>query len=70
MSKSWNKDEYFSEITEDYSNYKWYKGEWENPYTADTDRPLAASLWEYEKTFHFSYLDSPSEHSLRVAYEK
>lgn len=48
---------YFSGIPEDYSNYHWYKGENENPYKNDTSHPLAASFWEYERDFHFGYLD-------------
>lgn len=50
--------DFFSGITEDYSNYKWYKGETNNPYLDDTERPLAANFWEYEKDFHFSFLNS------------
>lgn len=53
----WNKHGFFSGITEDYSHYHWYKGEKENPYTKDTMHPLAAQFWEYEKEFHFSFLD-------------
>lgn len=40
-----------------YSHYRWYKGENKNPYIGNTDMPLAASLWNYERDFHFSYLD-------------
>lgn len=36
--------------------YTWYKGEDQNPYTGNTEMPLAASLWEYEKEFHYSFL--------------
>lgn len=57
MAKDWNKEGFFSGITEDYSNYRWYKGENQNPYTGNTEMPLAASLWEYEKEFHHSFLD-------------
>ena len=32
MADNWNKAGFFSGITEDYSNYHWYKGEKENPY--------------------------------------
>ena len=53
----WNKAGYFSGITDDYSNYTWYKGESKNPYTDDDTRPLAARLWEYEKEFHMAFLD-------------
>ena len=49
MADNWNKAGFFSGITEDYSNYHWYKGEKENPYKSDTFHPLAASFWEYEK---------------------
>ena len=34
MADNWNKAGFFSGITEDYSNYHWYKGEKENPYKA------------------------------------
>lgn len=47
----------FSGITEDYSNYTWYKGENENPYLNDKERHLAASFWEYEMEFHSAFLD-------------
>ena len=57
MTKDWNKEGFFSGITEDYSNYKWYKGESYNPFKDDTDRPLAAGFWEYEKDFHFTFLE-------------
>ena len=53
----WNKAGYFSGITDDYSNYTWYKGENKNQYTDDDTRPLAARLWEYEKEFHMAFLD-------------
>ena len=56
-SDNWNKEGFFSGITEDYSKYHWYKGEKENPYKNDTFHPLASSFWEYERDFHFSYLD-------------
>lgn len=68
---NWNKEGFFSGITEDYSNYRWYKGEKENPYTNDTDHPLAASFWEYEREFHFSYLDkADTSKNLADAYKK
>lgn len=57
MANDWNKEGFFSGITEDYSNYRWYKGEDRNPYLGDPTRYLAASLWEYEKNFHENYLD-------------
>lgn len=61
----------FSGIPEDYSNYHWYKGEKENPYTKDTFHPLAASFWEYERDFHFGYLDkADTNKSLAEAYNK
>jgi len=31
---------YLSGMTEDYSNYRWYKGEAENPFTGDKQKPL------------------------------
>lgn len=58
MSKDWNKEGFFSGITEDYSNYQWYKGEKENPYTKDEFHPLAASFWEYERDFHLDFLEA------------
>jgi hypothetical protein len=48
----WNKAGCFSGIPEDYSNYRWYKGESINPYTSDATHPRAAQFWEYEKEFH------------------
>ena len=57
MAKDWNEQGFFSGITEDYSNYTWFKGESKNPYTDDQKRPLAASFWEYEREFHMNYLD-------------
>lgn len=54
---NWNKEGFFSGITEDFSNYTWYKGEPENPYKKDLARPLAAAFWNYEREFHFSFLD-------------
>ncbi|MFA6662402.1 MAG: hypothetical protein WCS56_05160 [Bacilli bacterium] len=59
MAKNdWNKEGFFSGITDDYSNYHWYKGEKENPYNKDTKRPYAARFWEYEKEFHMNFLDA------------
>ncbi|MDH6308019.1 hypothetical protein M2451_002538 [Dysgonomonas sp. PFB1-18] len=70
MGKEWNKEEFFSGITEDYSNYKWYNGEKSNPYQNDVKRPLAASLWEYEKEFHYAFLDrSETGESLSESYK-
>ncbi|MDH6357626.1 hypothetical protein [Parabacteroides sp. PF5-9] len=58
-----------SGITEDYSNYKWYNGESDNPYIGDTERPMAAAFWYYERDFHFSYLDGlNTEKSLKDSY--
>lgn len=37
--------------------YTWYKGENQNLYIGNEDMPLAASLWDYERDFHFSFLD-------------
>jgi hypothetical protein len=53
----WNKAGCFSGIPEDYSNYRWYKGESINPYTSDATHPRAAQFWEYEKEFHLAFLD-------------
>jgi hypothetical protein len=58
MKTDWNKEGFFSGVTEDYSNYKWYKGEKENPYQVDDEQPLAASFWIYERDFHFDFLDT------------
>lgn len=68
MINEWNKEGFFSGITEDYSNYRWYKGEAKNPYTGDKERPHAARLWEYERDFHFNYLDSLTDQPLKDAY--
>lgn len=71
MSNNWNDYGFFSGITEDYSHYKWYKGEDENPYLNDKERPLAHSLWEYERSFHFGYLDAKdSSKSLKESYDE
>lgn len=68
-NNNWNKDGFFSGITEDYSNYRWYKGEDFNPYLYDKERPLAATFWQYERDFHFDYLDaSNTTISLSEAY--
>lgn len=70
-NEDWNKAGFFSGITEDYSNYHWFKGEKENPYTKDTFHPLAASFWEYERNFHFGYLDkADTQKSLTEAYNE
>lgn len=58
MATDWNKEGFFSGITEDYSNYRWYKGEDVNPYAYDKERPLAALFWNYERDFHFDYLEA------------
>ena len=61
----------FSGIPEDYTNYRWYKGEQMNPYTNDTFHPLAASFWEYERIFHLGYLGKANTNkSLTEAYNK
>jgi len=70
MANDWNKEGFFSGITEDYSNYRWYKGEAGNPYTGDKEKPLAASLWEYEKEFHFNYMDSQTDKPLKETYQE
>jgi len=62
---------FFSGITEDYSNYRWYKGEEANPYQGDTEKPLAAAFWEYEKEFYMKYLDkADASISLAEAYKQ
>ena len=59
------------ESSEDLSCFTWYKGEKENPYTNDKERPLAAALWMYERDFHLSYLDNAdSSTSLEDAYKE
>lgn len=40
-----------------YSHYRWFKGENKNPYIGNTEMPLAASLWDYEREFHLAFLD-------------
>ena len=71
MAKDWNKQGFFSGITEDYSNYTWYRGESKNPYQNDQKRPLAAQFWEYERDFHMGYLDrSDTSVSLADAYRQ
>lgn len=71
MEKDWNKQGFFSGITEDYSNYRWFKGESENPYENDTERPLAARFWQYERSFHLSYLEAAdTRESLADAYKR
>lgn len=71
MSKEWNKEGFFSGITEDYSNYRWYKGEKENPYQGDDKQPLAATFWIYERDFHFDFLDTgvTNKETLSGAYK-
>ena len=66
MATDWNKHRVFSGITEDHSNYTWYKGETENPYQGDQKRHLAAQFWEYEREFHLAFLSHP-EASLTLA---
>ena len=71
MAKDWNKHGFFSGITEDYSNYRWFKGESKNPYQGDQERPMAAQLWEYERDFHMDYLDrADTSVSLADAYKQ
>lgn len=58
------------ESCEDLDSFTWYKGEKENPYTGDPERPLAAALWMYERDFYLSYLDNAdSNTSLEDAYK-
>ena len=57
--------------SEDLDSFTWYKGEKENPYTGDPERPLAAALWMYERDFYLSYLDNAdSNTSLEDAYKE
>ena len=71
MAKDWNEHGFFSEITEDYSNYTWFKGESKNPYIDDQKRPLAAQFWEYERDFHLAFLSHPETSlSLAEAYQQ
>lgn len=68
--ENWNQHGFFSGITEDYSNYRWYKGEAENPYLNDKEHPLASSFWYYEREFHTGYLDAKdNSKSLKEAYD-
>lgn len=71
MANDWNKEGFFSGITEDYSNYRWYKGEDINPYLYDKDKPLAAKFWQYERDFHFDFLDTgvTNKETLSGAYK-
>lgn len=41
MAKDWNKQGFFSGITEDYSNYRWFKGESET-----LTREIRSDLWQ------------------------
>lgn len=71
MMSDYRNQEFFSGITEDYSNFRWYKGENDNPYLNDTEHPLAARFWEYEREFFMNYLDkADTSVSLAVAYEQ
>lgn len=71
MNKNWNQHGFFSGITEDYSNYRWYKGESKNPYKSNKEHPLAYLFWEYEREFHFNYLDTKdSSKSLKESYDE
>lgn len=57
--------------SEDLDSFTWYKGEKENPYTGDPERPLAAALWIYERDFYLSYLDNAdSSTTLEDAYKE
>lgn len=53
-----------------YELYRWFKGEAINPYRYSLDTPLAATFWEYEKEFHFSYLNNRSDKPLDKAYQE
>lgn len=71
MAKDWNEHGFFSGITEDYSNYRWFKGEKENPYTDDQKRPLAALFWQYEREFHLNFLGHyDGTETLSQAYQR
>lgn len=62
---------FFSGITEDYSNFRWFKGESENPYLNDKEHPLAACFWDYEREFYLNYLDkAETSMSIADAYER
>lgn len=61
---------YFSGVCDDYSNYRWFKGEATNPYKDNSNLTMAASLWEYEKAFHSDYLNSKTDQSLKEAYQE
>lgn len=66
---NWNKQGFFSGITEDYSNYRWFKGEKANPYINDDSHPLASRFWEYERDFHYSFLEKRDFNiDLKAAY--
>lgn len=66
-----NEQGFLSGITEDYSNFRWFKGEDNNPYLNDSERPLAARFWEYEREFFMNYLDKADiSMSLANAYEQ
>lgn len=70
-SVSWNEQGFFSGITEDYSVFRWFKGENENPYLNDEERPLAARFWEYEREFYLNYLDKvDATQNIASAYEQ
>ena len=70
-SVSRNENGFFSGITEDYSIFMWFKGEDENPYVNDEERPLAAGFWEYEREFYLNYLDrADTTQSIATAYEQ
>ena len=67
----YNEHDFFSGISEDYSNFRWFKGENENPYINDRERPMAARFWEYEREFFINYLDkADTRQSLADAYEQ
>ena len=70
-SVSRNEHGFFSGITEDYSIFMWFKGEDENPYLNDEERPLAAGFWEYEREFYLNYLDrADTTQSIATAYKQ
>ena len=51
-----------------YKLYRWFKGETINPYSNNLNIPLASFLWEYERNFHISYLESKTDQPLKEAY--
>ena len=63
MADNWNKAGFFSGITEDYSNYHWYKGEKENPYKGKRYRRQDEIGTPFCVTYDF---DSEEDHCVTV----